>query len=180
MAEHNLQSRQRAGIPRARARFLTQSIQLEEQSVGGVASLGILLTALLIVGGIGWAHITPIAEVAKSTGEIIPAGRIHQVQHLEGGIVQAIHVDDGARVSVGEVLLELRTTTASSELAQADARKQALEVRLTRLDALLSDAQSLGDEGARLPLLQRQLFTEQRQTYQDQIALFDAQQRQAA
>ena len=178
MPDYTLHSVQRAGIPRARARFLTQSMQLEERDVTGVVSAGMLLTATLVFGALIWAHLTPVAEVAHTHGEIIPSGRIHQVQHLEGGIVNTIYVNNGDRVHAGDVLVELRTNAVSSELAQVEARRQSLDARLWRINALLDGKTDVAlQDWARLPALQQQLFQQQQETYREQLSLIEAKQR---
>lgn len=169
----------RGATPVARARLLTQSIQLEEQEVPGVVSRGILLTALLLVGGIVWAHLTPIAEVARTRGAIMPAGRVHQIQHLEGGIVDRIHVNDGDRVEAGQVLVDLRTASAASEHSQMASREAVLAARQWRLALLLGDR--LGTEpppGLHFDEAQDRLLHEQQLAFAEQLAVFDAQRRQ--
>ncbi len=179
MADHHLHSTVRAGIPRARARFLTQSMQLEEHEMPGVISIGVLLTTLLIIGAIVWAYVTPVTEVAQTEGEIIPAGHIHQVQHLEGGIVKKIHINNGDQVKKGDILIELSTNTIASEHAQINTRKQSLKAKLWRINALLSDDQSLMLAGkTQVSLLQKQLYEEQMNNFNEQISLIEAQKRQ--
>lgn len=171
----------RGALPRARAGFLKQSIALEEPVTPGLVSAGIVLTTALILGGIGWAAVTPVSEVAHTSGAIIPAGRIHRVQHFEGGIVAAIHVSDGDLVVADEVLVELQTARAASERAQLVARQSALAVRLERLRTLITGEPwtALAD-GSPIPAEQRQLYEEQRRNYRDQLALIDAEREQYA
>ena len=176
MAQHKLHSNSRAGVPRARARFLTQSMQLEEKELPGVLSFGILLTTLLIVGSIFWAHITPISEVAKTSGNIIPSGRIHQVQHLEGGIVEAIQVNNGDHVKRGDVLIKLNTESAASELAQVEGRKKALQDKLNRINVMLDNhGTSLVNQTVNMIPTQKKLFEEQMTYYEEQLELIDVQ-----
>ncbi|MCG8378057.1 MAG: HlyD family type I secretion periplasmic adaptor subunit [Proteobacteria bacterium] len=179
MANHELHSRTRAGIPRARARFLTQSMQLEEPSISGVLSAGVILTFMLIFGAIIWAYLTPVVEVANTEGEIIPAGRVHQVQHLEGGIVSAIHVNDGDHVSQGDLLVELNSNFISSELAQIKAKRRAYEDKLWRINQLLdNNARELNFSAGEIPVFQRKLYEDQAKNYREQISLIDAEKRQ--
>ena len=50
------------GLPRARARYLAQSINLEESDVPGVVSGGIFLTLVLVVAAIIWAAVTVVGR----------------------------------------------------------------------------------------------------------------------
>lgn len=81
-------SKGQAMLPRARARYLAQSIKLEEEGPSGIISGALFVRGLLVLALFGWASVTPVAEV-------VPAGLIQNIQHLEGGIVEKILVRDG-------------------------------------------------------------------------------------
>ena len=87
-----------AGLPRARARFLAQAIELEESGSSGIIGMAIYLSVALLIGAIVWAWWTEVSEVTTTRGEVLPAGLIHDIQHLEGGIVSEIRVREGDRV----------------------------------------------------------------------------------
>ena len=136
MSQSSLRSGNRAGVPRARARYLTQARQLEESDAPGVVSAGVLLTGLLIVGVLVWAWITELSEVARAPGEVIPSGMVQKVQHFEGGMVAGIHVRNGDRVEAGAQLISLQPSTVEFELTQLRARRAGLLLRLERVDSL--------------------------------------------
>ena len=48
-----------------------------------------------------------IEVLSLADGKIIPQGRIKYVQHLEGGIVENILIDEGANVEVNQPLVVL-------------------------------------------------------------------------
>ena len=68
--------------------------------------------AMLIIGlltsGIIWAFLGNLDEVAVASGEIVPQGQVKVIQHLEGGIVSSIHVEEGQHVTPGMPLIQLR------------------------------------------------------------------------
>lgn len=70
-----------------------------------------------------WATFAQLDEVAVAIGEVVPQGKVKVIQHLEGGIIEAIHVTEGMRVTQGQSLVQL-------DLASAGANKAELEVRL--------------------------------------------------
>lgn len=78
-------SRGGTGLPRARARFLAQAIQLEEQGTSDTIRSAIYFTVFILIAAIFWAWSTRVNEVAVAVGEVVPAGLIHDIQHLEGG-----------------------------------------------------------------------------------------------
>ena len=126
-------------VRRARAKYLTQAILLEEKGPSGIISSAIFLTFLLLVGGAIWATLTEVKETALAPGEVIPAGLSVKVQHLEGGLVNKLHARDGQQVSQGEILLTLHDKSLKSELAQLQVREAALNLQAERLEALVED-----------------------------------------
>ena len=97
----------KAELPRARARYIAQSIQLEESDAPGVVSAGIAATVVLVIAFVIWTYVTPVNEVAVSEGKVVPQGNNHIVQHFEGGIIEDILVQNGELVNRGEVLLHV-------------------------------------------------------------------------
>ena len=174
-SSQGLRSGNRAGVPRARARYLTQARELEESDAPGVVSAGVFLTALLMVGVVVWAWITELNEVARAPGEVIPSGMVQKVQHFEGGMVADIHVRNGDHVQAGAPLISLKPATIESELSQLEARRAGLALRLERVDVLLDGRQpSFGSNAFNHPLLvagQISLYRDQRASHREQIAL---------
>lgn len=138
MSEDDNTRRQQVQV-HARSRFLAQSIQLEEGDVPGVVSGTVLVTALLFVSAIVWAGVTRVAEVTVAPGEVVPAGLNHQIQHLEGGLIENILVRNGDKVAVGQALVRISSTIPDSQLANVRVREANLALRLERLSALLEN-----------------------------------------
>ena len=140
MTEENmyLSDKVKSEVPRAQARFIAQSIQLEESDAPRAVSIGIMTIAFLCVAIVIWAYVTPVNEVAVTTGEVVPTGHNHVVQHLEGGIVKAIYVNDGELVEKGEILIHISPTASKSDLQQIKARQTILKLQLIRLNSILS------------------------------------------
>jgi adhesin transport system membrane fusion protein len=62
----------------------------------------------LLVIAIGyWAHTTVIDEVAIAPGRIVPQGKVKTVQHLEGGIIKELNINEGQQVQKGAALMTL-------------------------------------------------------------------------
>ena len=118
-------------------RYLSQPLILEE--AGPPAALLHLLTicSVFVLGFIVWSTITPMKETAATHGQIIPSGSVHVVQHLEGGIISEILVQDGQVVEAGELLLRLESAAAQAELDQLRARESALSIKAERLRAFV-------------------------------------------
>ncbi|WP_172601853.1 HlyD family efflux transporter periplasmic adaptor subunit [Sulfuricystis thermophila] len=95
---------------------------------------GLFFGALLLWGSFAELHAGAIAS-----GEVIPAGRVRTVQHLDGGIVRAILVKEGQRVAEGEELIRLDDTEAKAALEIARKELAGYEARLA--DAHREEAQ---------------------------------------
>ncbi|TGP26677.1 MULTISPECIES: HlyD family type I secretion periplasmic adaptor subunit [unclassified Mesorhizobium] len=92
------------------------------------------VSAIVFVGGIAaWASVALLASAVVANGVVSPEGYRKTVQHLEGGIIGAIHVKEGDQVSAGQVLISLKTTEAKGrydELQGHYIRLLASEARL--------------------------------------------------
>lgn len=63
----------------------------------------------------GWALFAPLESAALGPGVVTVKNYRKTVQHLEGGIVKALHVRDGDVVEEGDVLIELDGTQTLAE-----------------------------------------------------------------
>ena len=118
-------------------RFLSQPLLLEEAGPPGALLHLLLAGSFAVAGFIAWAAFTEMKETALTHGQIMPAGSVHVVQHLEGGIVAGILVQDGQVVEQGEPLLRLEAASALAELEQLQAREAALALKAERLRAFV-------------------------------------------
>lgn len=104
----------------------------------------------VLVGAVAWSAAMPLAEISTSEGEVVTSIASHRVQHLEGGIVSSVLVEEGQRVNRGQRLVVLAPKIAETELSQLRTRRAAAEVRILLLTAALegglSDALDLGSE----------------------------------
>lgn len=78
---------------------------------------------LLTFGGLGvWACIAPIDSAAVAPGVVMVESNRRVIQHLEGGIVREILVEEGSKVHAGDILVRLEDTRAraQSNILQSD------------------------------------------------------------
>jgi HlyD family type I secretion membrane fusion protein len=75
------------------------------------------LVILLTFGGLGlWAALAPIDSAAVAPGVVMVESNRRVIQHLEGGIVRDILVEEGSKVKAGDVLVRLEDTRAKAQL----------------------------------------------------------------
>ena len=88
----------------------------------------------VVFGGFGvWSFLAPIESAALGTGTVQVEGNRKPVQHLEGGIVREILVSNGDLVHIGDPLIRLDSTEASSEKKIIEGRYWAKRAMVDRL-----------------------------------------------
>lgn len=97
-----------------------------------------ILVVLLVLGALIWASVSSLDEVAIAEGEIVPQGQVRVVQHLEGGIVKLLHVDEGQPVKVGQPLVELDLASGGVNREEIQVRIDGLVLKRARLAALVT------------------------------------------
>ena len=123
-------------LPRARARFLAQAIQLEEEGVSNIIKTAIYFSLFLVIAIIIWASFTTVNEMTTAEGEVVPTGYIHDIQHLEGGIISEIAVRNGDAVQKGDLLIRFAQPVSLADYDQLMVRKAALLLTQERLMAI--------------------------------------------
>ena len=129
MAELNFALSASPPVPRRSARAGRFVRRLEQPET----YLWLMAAVILMV--LAWAFLTSVNKVVRVEGHIIPAGHSQSIQHLEGGIVSAIMIQEGAVVRKGDILLTIDDTSAQANLAESTGKLQGLRVKAIRLDA---------------------------------------------
>lgn len=104
----------------------------------GLARLVTVIAAVVAVfflGFGGWAAFVPLESAAIAQGVVIVESNRKTIQHLEGGIVAEIRVDDGDRVKAGDVLLVISDARSRSEGELLRGRLAAALMQRARLKA---------------------------------------------
>ncbi len=122
---------------------------------------------VLLFAAVIWANFATLDEVAIATGEVVPAGRISVVQHLEGGIIQEIYVTEGDTVREGETLLQLDLASGGTNQEELLVRLDSERLVKSRLEAEADGIELVfpEDVAARRPAIvaaQRQAFEARR------------------
>lgn len=127
--------------------FLPAALEVVETPASPAARLVAYTIVTFVVIAVAWAFLGRVDIVATAPGQVLPAGKVKVVQPLETGIVRAIHVQDGARVKAGQLLIELDPTTTGADVTMLDRDLVQAELdvaRLTALKAVGSGARSPG------------------------------------
>jgi HlyD family secretion protein len=77
-------------------------------------ALGIGLLVLMFGAGGFWMATAPLNAAANAPGMVSADSQNKTIQHLEGGIIKAILVEEGSKVEPGQVLVQLDDTRANA------------------------------------------------------------------
>ncbi|MEX0338037.1 MAG: HlyD family type I secretion periplasmic adaptor subunit [Arenibacterium sp.] len=140
------------------------------------------LGVLVLVGGFGtWAVVSNIAGAIIASGRIEVDRNRQVVQHLDGGVVAEILVDEGDDVALGQPLIRLDSGLLRSELLIIEgqlfelmARRGRLEAERDGLETITFDPE-LVKEGTSRPAVvelmegQRRLFQARRESVRREV-----------
>ncbi|MGX2967187.1 HlyD family type I secretion periplasmic adaptor subunit [Ursidibacter sp. B-7004-1] len=115
---------------------LNAALQVEKHT--GIFSVITLLCSFAVVF-IVWAYHSPLEEVTRGQGSVIPSSRDQIVQSIDPGIIQEIKVKEGDIVEKGQVLLVLDDTRSSAILRESQAKVSNLQAISARLKAEAQD-----------------------------------------
>jgi len=141
-----------------------------------------LLVAAAFLGGFGaWAALAPLDSAAIAPGVVLVEGKRKTIQHLEGGIVGTILVEEGTEVVQGQHLIWLDETQARARLEVLRAQMTAATALATRLVAERDDALTIAfpdaltgsdEDGARQAVTgQQRIFEVRRRSLENQSAV---------
>ncbi|MBF0628536.1 MAG: HlyD family type I secretion periplasmic adaptor subunit [Magnetococcales bacterium] len=126
-----------------------------------------------------WSFLALLQEVAHAPGQVMPSGSVHIIQHLEGGIIEAVLVRDNDLVETGQVMFRLDGTQVHAELEQVDARIAGLQARAIRAKAFVQgeepDFCAIPGRFQGLADGQRQVFANQIQSLENNKKIIAAQ-----
>lgn len=104
---------------------------------------------LVVLAALGvWAWFTPLDEVAVAEGAVAPQGKIKVIQHLEGGIIRELMVNEGDTVVAGDALLRLELDAERSNPEQLRAELDGLLLARAPWAAEIDGTATAFDRGA--------------------------------
>jgi len=141
------------------------------------------LLAFLALGTL-WAANSELEEITRGEGRVVPFGKIQIVQSLEGGIVDAIHVSVGERVTQGQLLINIDDTNFAASVEEIQAREWALKGKIARLQAEYDGKNSidfpdgLEDSAPEIVASEIRLFNTRRNTLYSELSVLRARREQ--
>ena len=106
----------------------------------GPAIVGLAAMIVLLGGLVLWSSKAEISGAVIANGSVVVKGKPKSIQHLDGGIVKAIHVQAGDLVKTGDTLVELDDITIA---ANVTIYRNRLRDALVRRERLLAELRGL-------------------------------------
>ncbi len=95
---------------------------------------GVALTVFIV-----WASFAKIDEAVKGSGRTISSGQNKTIQHMEGGIVADILVQEGQMVERDDILFRIQNETSASTMRENTIHQHSLEADIIRLKAEIDE-----------------------------------------
>lgn len=167
--ERELKASRKAGYE---SDFLPAALEVMERPANPVGRTLIWLLILLFVIALTWSWFGKVDTVANAQGKIALRENSKSIQSSELGVVRAIHVTDGDRVRLGDVLIELDPTLTDADMEQAKQQLAIASVAKTRAQILYDFSQGkntrfdmVGGVSERDVVNQRALIASQKAEY---------------
>ncbi len=97
--------------------------------------VGSALVGVFVVGVSVWAALAPLESAVVASGTVVSDSHRKTIQHLEGGIIKDILVQDGDAVTAGQTLVRLDDTKARTAYAAAVGEQRDMQAAEARLMA---------------------------------------------
>ena len=111
------------------------SARHQGMGIGRTMVFGIVVIALFFGAFGAWAVFAPLESAAIAPGVLGVSGKRKTVQHLEGGIVADILVEEGDTVAAGQTLIVLDDTRARSSFSLFQGQYRSAAALKARLEA---------------------------------------------
>ena len=98
-------------------------------------SLLLMLMSLTVICVFIWCAVSEIDQQVRGTGSIVPSGQAKIIQHLEGGIVNKILVQEGDQVEIDQPLFRVSNQQAESDASELQLQAVSTQLQIRRLEA---------------------------------------------
>lgn len=151
---------------------------------GARVRFGFIVLLVTVVGFGGWAYFAPLDGAAIADGKVVVESQNRVVQHLEGGIVAEILVNDGDRVEGGDPLVVLSDTRSRADLSIVESELKEVLGREARLLAErvgagsidfpeeLTRAKSTDQSVKNIIAGQKELFRARKEAFDGRMAIY--------
>ena len=112
-----------------------KQIKVPSHDDTAVVRFGLVVVFVVFVLIGGWMTFAPLATSSVASGKVSADLGKKTMQHLEGGIIEAIYVKDGDKVKKEQILMKLSDVQVKAQLDILNAQYQDSIALLARLKA---------------------------------------------
>jgi adhesin transport system membrane fusion protein len=116
-------------------RFVNTLYAQQNSKISSMALVLFLLIFAFFTFAIYWAYVSPIDELARGEGKVIPSEKIQTIQSLDGGIISDILISEGQIVKKDQPLMKIDTTRFQASFEENKKTYTHLLITQTRLEA---------------------------------------------
>jgi hemolysin D len=142
------------------AAFLPAALEIQETPVHPSPRRAMWAILTLFTIALVWSIVGQVDIVAVAQGRIVVSDRTKIVQPLEAGVIRAIHVRDGDKVTAGQLLIELDPTTATADRKGVEEQQRTSTQEAMRTTALQDALRNNRSPSVADPAAQTQLRAE--------------------
>ncbi len=130
----------------------------------------VLIMTLFII----WASVSEVDELVHGSGKVIPSSQMKVLQHLEGGIVEKIYVQEGARVKKGDPIYKLKNSSSRSDTLEKEITLRSLRLKEKRLKAQIAFAKTFDlNDTTPQAANEKAIFESEMQNYREQMSILE-------
>lgn len=137
-------------------------------STRNVTIFGLFVVGIIFLGLGVWSSTAPLAQAVAAFATLVVKGDRKQIQHFEGGQIEALHVTEGQMIEKDQMLVSLNPLQASASVARHDAQLHQALARSARLQSELQGSRTIILDGA---------FLERMSENEGIFEIFEAEQR---
>lgn len=100
---------------------------------------------LILIFGFGgvWSCTAPLGGAIVLTGRVMAEGKNRVIQHLEGGILEELYVQEGDKVEAGQIVAKLDMTQVNAQLRASQIQRAIIRVALARHRAEMAEQETV-------------------------------------
>lgn len=121
----------------------TENVKAANDAAKLSVKLGMWASAAVLFFFIGWAGLAPIDSAAVASGYVTLFSQKKTVQHLEGGIIKEILINEGDVVEAGQPLINLNDSEAKARYSIVLGQLRTALANEARLNAELNGANQI-------------------------------------
>jgi HlyD family secretion protein/adhesin transport system membrane fusion protein len=124
-----------------------------------------------------WASFFELDEVVKGDGKVVPSGQTKIIQHLEGGIISKILVQEGDTVKKGDTIYELSQAFFTANFNTKEVQLKSLQAKAIRIMAEVNFQEDIvfpAELSLKIPNIianEKEIFTQDTQSNMQKIQI---------